>query len=55
MSEPLEHLDYLRDMLDTAEKAGEFIRGMDQAAFAEDTKTIFVVVRALEIMGEAAK
>ena len=55
MSAPRDQLDYLRDMLDAADKANEFVRGMDEAAFAADTKTVFAVVRALEIIGEAAK
>jgi uncharacterized protein with HEPN domain len=49
------HIDYLRDILDAAERAGQFTRGMDFAQFAADDRTNFAVVRALEIIGEAAK
>ena len=48
-------LDYLRDVLEAMEKALRFVEGMDYAAFAEDDKTAFAVVRALEIIGEATK
>ncbi|MFZ5922793.1 MAG: DUF86 domain-containing protein [Chloroflexota bacterium] len=47
--------DYLRDMLENAEKALSFIRGMDYDDFYEDDKSLYAVVRALEIIGEAAR
>ena len=49
------YTDYLRDILDAAEKAERFVAGMDLAAFEADDKTTFAVIRALEIIGEAAK
>ena len=39
-------------MMDTAEG---FVRGMDFDAFIHDNKTVFALVQAFEIMGEAAK
>ncbi len=48
-------LDYLADMLAALEKVSQFIAGMTFEEFAKDDKTIFAVVRALEIAGEAAK
>jgi uncharacterized protein with HEPN domain len=42
-------------MLDAADKAAEFASGLDAPAFARDTKSVYAVVRALEIIGEAAK
>jgi uncharacterized protein with HEPN domain len=50
-----DHLDYLRDIIDAAEKAEEFVRGLNASTFASDNKTVYAVVRALEIIGEAAK
>ncbi|MBC7262118.1 MAG: DUF86 domain-containing protein [Chloroflexi bacterium] len=50
-----EYLDYIRDMLDGAEKALAFVVGMEYEEFVQDVKTQFAVVRALEIVGEAAK
>jgi uncharacterized protein with HEPN domain len=47
--------DYLRDMLEAAEKVAAFIRGMTREMFLTDEKTQFAVVRGLEIIGEAAK
>jgi len=49
------HEDYLRDILDAIGKANQFISGMSSDQFVADDKTVFAVVRALEIVGEAAK
>jgi len=49
------YVDYLRDILEAAEKAEEFLGERDLAAFIADEKTNFAVVRALEIIGEASK
>jgi len=50
-----EHIDYLGDIVEAAEKAVEFVRGMTFEQFLIDDRTLFAVVRALEIVGEAAK
>ncbi len=50
-----EYVDYLRDMLDAAEKVRNFVAGMQYEDFMADEKTLFAVVRALEIIGEASK
>ncbi|MBI4400784.1 MAG: DUF86 domain-containing protein [Nitrospirae bacterium] len=55
MTRKREFLDYLEDILDAAEKIGQFTTGMTFEQFAEDEKTIYAVVRAFEIVGEAAK
>ena len=47
--------DYLRDILYAAERAQSFIEGMDYEAFAADERTVYAVIRALEIVGEASK
>ena len=47
--------DYLHDMLDNAEKALDFVHGMEYDEFFEDQKSAYAVVRALEIIGEAAR
>ncbi len=49
------HIDYLQDILQALEKGSQFIQGMDFEQFREDDKTIFAVIRALEIVGEASK
>lgn len=46
--------DYFRDMHDAITKAQLFVAGMNYAQFEADEKTAFAVVRALEIIGEAA-
>ena len=55
MSSPREVIDYLRDILDAAESAVQFVAGMDFDAFTADKKTTFAVIRALEVVGEATK
>ena len=48
-------LDYLRDIVEAADKATEFSAGMSFDDFAADPKTAYATTRALEIIGEAAK
>jgi len=55
MTEGRTYVDYLRDILDAAERAERFLGEMDLNAFLADDKTNFAVVRALEIIGEATK
>lgn len=55
MTKKIEVLDYLQDILDAVESAEQFVTDMDYATFASDKKTVFAVVRALEIVGEATK
>jgi len=47
--------DYLRDILDAMGKAQQFVENLSYEQFAEDDKTVFAVIRALEIIGEATK
>ena len=47
--------DYLNDIRDAIEKATSFVTGMTLEQFSADDKTVFAVIRALEIIGEAAK
>jgi uncharacterized protein with HEPN domain len=55
MSSPCIYLHYLQDILENAAKAPEFVQDMSEDEFLEDDKTVFAVIRALEVMGEAAK
>ncbi|NJN79832.1 MAG: DUF86 domain-containing protein [Anaerolineales bacterium] len=50
-----EYDDYLRDMLDNAEKALSFVDGLDYDGFCKDDKAMYAVIRAFEIIGEAAR
>lgn len=50
-----EYGDYLRDMLENAEKALSFVEGMDYDDFCNDDKAMYAVIRAFEIIGEAAR
>ena len=49
------YADYLQDIVDAARKARRFVEGMDFDAFAANDEKVFAVIRALEIIGEAAK
>ena len=42
-------------MMESAEKALQFIAGMKFEEFVEDEKTVYAVTRAIEIIGEAAR
>lgn len=55
MKKARDHNDYLDDILDASTKAAQFVEGMDFNSFAADDKTVYAVVRALEIIGEATK
>ena len=50
-----EYLDCFKDILDALEKIDNFTVGLDFERFAQDDKTTFAVIRALEIIGEAAR
>jgi len=47
--------DTLSDILAVAEKAIGFVAGMDLDDLAHDDRTEFAVIKALEIVGEAAR
>lgn len=49
-----EYVDYLQDMLDNSRLAIGFVKGMDYASFTQDNKTVYAVIRAVEVIGEAA-
>lgn len=50
-----ESRDFLADIVAAANKAMSFVEGMTFDSFSGDEKTVFACVRALEIIGEAAK
>jgi uncharacterized protein with HEPN domain len=45
----------LRDIVDNVEAIASFVVGMDRDEFARDQKTIYAVVRGLEIISEASR
>jgi uncharacterized protein with HEPN domain len=47
--------DYIQDIVDAINKAIKFVEDMSYEDFVQDDKTIFAVVRALEVVGEAVK
>ncbi len=49
------YIDYLRDMLDNANRAMRFAEGMDYLSFTNDEKSVYAVIRAVEIIGEATR
>ncbi|MEM7534126.1 MAG: DUF86 domain-containing protein [Chloroflexota bacterium] len=55
MTSKRDYLDYLSDIIEYTDAAISFVDGMSLEDFREDKKTIFAVVRALEVIGEATK
>lgn len=53
--EERDSVDFLMDILDSIEKIENFVEGFDFEEFSKDQKTIYAVLRALEIIGEATK
>ncbi|NOZ60516.1 MAG: DUF86 domain-containing protein [Calditrichaeota bacterium] len=47
--------DYLKDIYAAMVKTQDFIANLPFSQFSEDDKTVFAVIRALEIIGEATK
>ncbi len=47
--------DYIEDILEAIDKARQFVGDISYEQFIEDDKTVFAVIRALEIIGEAVK
>lgn len=47
--------DYIEDIIEAMINAMEFTKGMSYDEFVEDTKTVYAVIRAIEIIGEAVK
>jgi len=47
--------DYIEDIISATGKVMDFVKNISYEEFIQDDKTVFAVVRALEIIGEAAK
>ena len=45
----------LQEILENIEAIHEFTAGMDRVTFVADRKTLYAVIRALEIISEATK
>ena len=50
-----EYSDYIEDILTAIEKAETFIKDLSYEDFINDEKTVYAVIRALEIIGETTK
>jgi len=46
---------FLQDILEAIDDIEGFVKGMELNEFSGDKKTIYAVMKALEIMGEATK
>ena len=55
MSEKRDITDFLQDAIDAMEKAEQFISDISFEDFRKDEKTVFAVIRAVEVVGEATK
>ena len=47
--------DYIQDILDATSKGTRFVEDMKYEDFIHDDKTVFAVIRAIEVIGEAVK
>ena len=47
--------DYIEDIIKAMINAMEFTNDMSYDEFVKDTKTVYAVIRAIEIIGEAVK
>ena len=45
---------YFKDILDYAKLSLSFVDNMDYESFENDIKTVFAVIRALEVIGESS-
>jgi uncharacterized protein with HEPN domain len=50
-----EYGDYIEDISDSIDAIEEFVKEMNFEDFKKDRKTIFAVVRCIEVIGEATK
>jgi len=48
-------IDYLNDIHDASEKAARFVNGLTFEQFQSNDEKVYAVIRALEVIGEAAK
>ncbi len=55
MSKPRDYWDYLRDIQQAISDIEDFTDGLTFDHFKKDRKTVYAVIRALEICGEAVK
>jgi uncharacterized protein with HEPN domain len=55
LKEERDHLDRLQDILYMIDKVEEFTSGLSLEEFEENEMAHFAVIRAIEVMGEAAK
>ncbi|MBI5879604.1 MAG: DUF86 domain-containing protein [Chloroflexi bacterium] len=55
MSTPRAIGDFLRDIAENADKAQRFVRDITCEEFLQNEEKLYAVVRALEIIGEAAR
>lgn len=51
----MDYLDYLNDIIESICLAIEFTKNLNYDVFVQDNKTIFAVIRCLEVIGEASK
>lgn len=55
MSARRDYRDFLCDILEYVERAGRFMEGVDLGALRQNEEKVLAVIRALEVIGEAAK
>lgn len=48
-------MDYIEDIIEAMDDAMSFVKGLEYDDFVKEKKTVYAVVRAIEIIGEAVK
>ena len=47
--------DYIQDVIEATNKGMKFVEDMEYEDFTHDDETVFAVIRAIEVIGEAVK
>jgi len=50
-----QQIDFIKDITNSIHDAETFVKGFDFDRFCEDRKTVYAVIRVVEIIGEAVK
>ena len=50
-----DYRDYLQDILNSVNDIDSFTQNMNFDSFREDKKTLYAVIRCIEVIGEATK
>ena len=55
MNEGRDDLDYLEDIVEASNDVRKFVENINFQEFRKDKKSIYAVIRGIEVVGEAAR